>query len=148
MSSAVRRVVGALVGAAAIMAVTAPVVAQTDEDAAEQAAAEIAAARDRANDAAEAFLAAESKQALLELDKARLQREVAQLEVEVEELRLAVETVAVNRFVASGIDGIPILTDLREPTAQMQADVFAQVVAETGATTIDDYDEAKERLDD
>jgi murein DD-endopeptidase MepM/ murein hydrolase activator NlpD len=148
MSPAVRRVVGALVGAVAIVALTTPVVAQTDEDAARQAAAEIAAARDRANKAAEAFLAAESKQALLELDKERLQREVAELEVEVEELRLAVETVAVNRFVASGIDGIPILTDLREPTAQLQADVFAQVVAETGTTTIDDYDEAKERLDD
>ena len=68
------------------------------------------------------------------------------LEIEVAKLREQVETVAVDRFVASGVDGIPILTDLREPSAQLQADVFAQVVAETGATTIDDYDQAKERL--
>ena len=46
------------------------------------------------------------------------------------------------------MSGIPILTDLREPTAQLQADVFAQVVAESGATSIDDYDEAKLRLEE
>jgi murein DD-endopeptidase MepM/ murein hydrolase activator NlpD len=147
MSWAVRRAFAALATAVAITAITSPVlVAQTDEDAAQQAAAEIVAARERANDAAEAFLAAESKQALLELDRQRLAQEVAELEVEVETLRQAVETVAVDRFVASGVDGIPILTDLREPSAQLQANVFAQVVAETGATTIDDYDQAKERL--
>jgi murein DD-endopeptidase MepM/ murein hydrolase activator NlpD len=147
MSWAVRRSLAALATVVAITAITSPVlVAQTDEEAAQQAAAEIAAARERANDAAAAFLAAESKQALLELDRERLAHEVAELEVEVEKLRLAVETVAVDRFVASGVDGIPILTDLREPSAQLQANVFAQVVAETGATTIDDYDQAKERL--
>jgi murein DD-endopeptidase MepM/ murein hydrolase activator NlpD len=122
------------------------IVAQTEDDAAQQAAAEIVAARARANDAAEAFLAAESKQALLELDRQRLAQEVSALEVEVAKLREQVETVAVDRFVGSGVNGIPILTDLREPSAQLQADVFAQVVAETGATTIDDYDQAKERL--
>ena len=130
----------------ALTAVTSPVIAQTDDDAAQRAAAEIVAARERANDAAEAFIAAESKQALLELDRERLAREVAELELEVERLQAAVETVAVDRFVGSGVDGIPILTDLREPSAQLQANVFAQVVAETGATTIDDYDQAKEQL--
>jgi murein DD-endopeptidase MepM/ murein hydrolase activator NlpD len=122
------------------------IVAQTEDDAAQQAAAEIVAARARANDAAEAFLAAESKQALLELDRQRLAQEVSALQIEVAKLREQVETVAVDRFVGSGVDGIPILTDLREPSAQLQADVFAQVVAETGATSIDDYDQAKERL--
>jgi murein DD-endopeptidase MepM/ murein hydrolase activator NlpD len=147
MSWAVRRVFAALATAVAITAVTSPViVAQTGDDAAQQAAAEIVAARERANGAAEAFIAAESKQALLELDRARLAQEVAQLEIEVDELEEAVQTVAVDRFVGSGVDGIPILTDLREPSAQLQANVFAQVVADTGATTIDDYDEAKEKL--
>jgi murein DD-endopeptidase MepM/ murein hydrolase activator NlpD len=147
MSWAVRRGFAALAAAAAITVVMGQViVAQTEDDAAQQAAAEIVAARARANDAAEAFLAAESKQALLELDRQRLAQEVAALQVEVATLREQVETVAVDRFVGSGVDGIPILTDLREPSAQLQADVFAQVVAETGATTIDDYDQAKERL--
>ena len=148
MSWAVRRAFAALATAAVITMVTSPVlVAQTEDDAAQQAADEIVAARERANAAAEAFLAAESKQALLELDRQRLRNEVAELEVEVENLRQAVETVAVDRFVGSGVEGIPILTDLREPSAQLQANVFAQVVAETGATSIDDYDQAKERLD-
>ncbi len=147
MSWAVRRVFAALATAVVISAITSPViVAQTDDDAAQQAAAEIVAARERANSAAEAFIAAESKQALLELDRDRLAEEVAELEVEVDTLAEAVETVAVDRFVGSGVDGIPILTDLREPSAQLQANVFAQVVAETGATTIDDYDQAKEKL--
>ena len=148
MSWAVRRGFAALATAAVITMVTSPVlVAQTEDDAAQQAADEIVAARERANAAAESFLAAESKQALLELDRQRLKNEVAELEVEVESLRQAVETVAVDRFVGSGVDGIPILTDLRGPSAQLQANVFAQVVAETGATSIDDYDQAKERLD-
>ena len=147
MSWAVRRVFAALATAVVISAITSPViVAQTDDDAAQQAAAEIVAARERANSAAEAFIAAESKQALLELDRDRLAEEVAALEVEVDKLEEAVETVAVDRFVGSGVDGIPILTDLREPSAQLQANVFAQVVADTGATTIDDYDQAKEKL--
>ena len=147
MSWAVRRVFAALATAVVISAITSPViVAQTDDDAAQQAAAEIVAARERANSAAEAFIAAESKQALLELDRDRLAEEVAELEVEVDKLEEAVETVAVDRFVGSGVDGIPILTDLREPSAQLQANVFAQVVADTGATTIDDYDQAKEKL--
>ena len=147
MSWAVRRVFAALATAVVISAITSPViVAQTDDDAAQQAAAEIVAARERANSAAEAFIAAESKQALLELDRDRLAEEVAELEVEVDKLEEAVETVAVDRFVGSGVDGIPILTDFREPSAQLQANVFAQVVADTGATTIDDYDQAKEKL--
>jgi murein DD-endopeptidase MepM/ murein hydrolase activator NlpD len=148
MSWAVRRGFAALAAAIAITAITSPVIiAQTDDAAAQQAAAEIVAARDRANAAADAFLAAESKQALLELDHQRLKQDVAELEIEVAKLQQSVETVAVDRFVGSGVDGIPILTDLREPSAQLQANVFAQVVANTGATTIDDYDQAKEKLD-
>ena len=106
MSWAVRRVFAALATAVVISAITSPViVAQTDDDAAQQAAAEIVAARERANSAAEAFIAAESKQALLELDRDRLAEEVAELEVEVDKLEEAVETVAVDRFVGSGVDG-------------------------------------------
>ena len=76
-----------------------------------------------------------------------LELEVEDLELEVAELKRSVETVAINRFVSSGATGIPVLTDLREPTIQLQAGVLAQVVSESGATTIDDYEEAQERLD-
>ena len=94
-----------------IVGAAAPVVAQTDEEAAERAAQEIAAARDRANQAAEDFFAAESRLQLLELEQERLVLELESLAQTVEELRLAVEFVAVNRFVSSGASGIPILTD-------------------------------------
>jgi murein DD-endopeptidase MepM/ murein hydrolase activator NlpD len=120
----------------------------TSGDEAADAVAEISAARDRANAAAEAYLAAESKLDLLELDRQRLEQDVARLEREVSELQLAVEQVAINRFVASGSKGIPVLTGLSQPSEQLQADVLAQVVSESGATTIDDFDAARDRLDD
>ena len=127
---------------------TSPAAAQTDQDAAEQAAREIAAARERANQAAEDFFAAESRLELLLLEQDRLQLELEDLAAEVDELKRAVEFVAISRFVSSGASGIPILTDLRAPTEQLHGDVLATVVAESGATSLDDYDEARARLRD
>lgn len=153
MSSAVRRV-GALIAGAVLLLVTAIVPSdasaglEPDQEAAERAAREISAARDRANDAAERFFAAESRLGLLELEQERLERDVADLAQIVAELKAAVESVAVNRFVASGASGIPILTDLREPTEQLHGGVLAGVVAESGATSLDDYDEARTALRD
>jgi murein DD-endopeptidase MepM/ murein hydrolase activator NlpD len=146
MSSAPRRALAVLLSAAVLWGSTAPAAAQTDDDAAKRAAREIAAARERANQAAEDFFAAESRLELLELERERLQLELGDLADEVAELQRAVELVAVNRFVSSGATGIPVLTDLREPTAQLHGDVLATVVAESGATTLDDYDEARDRL--
>ncbi len=37
---------------------------------------------------------------------------------------------------------------MRGPTAQLHGDVLATVVAESGATTLDDYDAARDALDD
>lgn len=148
MNLAVRRLLAALAGAALLVGATAPVVAQTDDDAAQQAAREIAAARERANQAAEDFFAAESRLELLLLEQERLQIELSDLADEVDSLKRAVEFVAISRFVTSGASGIPILTDLRAPTEQLHGDVLATVVAESGATTLDDYDEARARLRD
>lgn len=146
MRSVIRRAAIATVCVGVLFGATAPATAQTDDDAAQQAAREIAAARERANQAAEDYFAAESRLELLLLEQQRLQVELGDLADVVAELRRAVEFVAINRFVSSGASGIPILTDLRAPTEQLQADVFAQVVAESGATTLDDYDEAQARL--
>src|SRR5688572_10165764 len=121
MSTTVRRAdhrLGPVLALSAVLLTAAAVpseafaVVEPDQDAAEQAAREIAAARERANDAAEQFFAAESRLDLLELEQERLQDELADLALTVAELEEAVETVAVNRFVASGASGIPILTDL------------------------------------
>jgi peptidoglycan LD-endopeptidase LytH len=152
MSSAVRRVGVLFIGAALLLTTAigpsqAAAGLEPDREAAERAAREIAAARERANDAAEEFFAAESRLELLELEQGRLEVELAELAQTVADLKAAVEFVAVNRFVASGASGIPILTDLREPTEQLHGDVLAEVVAESGATTLDDYDEARAALD-
>ena len=146
MTSAIRRIFAAATAAAVMVSVTAPVFAQTDDDPAQQAALEIAAARDRANQAAEDFFAAESRRELLLLEQERLQLEIKDLASEVAELKRAVELVAIARFVSSGATGIPVLTDLRAPTEQLHGYVLATVVAESGATTLDDYDEARVRL--
>ncbi len=148
MNPAVRRCLALAMSAVLLIGGAAPAIAQTDDDAAEQAAREIADARDRANQAAEDFFAAETRLHLLQLEQERLVLELADLADLVEELRLAVEFVAVNRFVTSGASGIPILTDLRQPTEQLHGDVLATVVAESGATTLDDYDAARDALDD
>lgn len=121
---------------------------ETSEEAAQRAAREIIAARERANQAAEDYFAAESRLDVLELEQARLEDEIAALIIEVEELREAVESVAVDRFVASGASGIPILTDLREPTEQLHGGVLSEIAADTGTTSLDDYDEAQARLRD
>ena len=148
MTPSTRRALAAVLALGLAVAAGAPAGAQTSEDAARKAAAEIAAARERANDAAEAYLEAESRLALLQIEQDRLELDVAELEQQVATLKATVEQVAINRFVASGSTGIPILTDLREPNAQLQAVVLSQVVAESGATTIDDYEAADERLAD
>ena len=119
-----------------------------DQGAAERAAAEIVAAREQANRAAEDFFAAESRLDLLTLEQGRLRDELSQLELEVDDLRVAVERIAIDRFVSSGASGIPILTDLRDPTEQLHGSVLAEVASETGTTTLDDYDEARDRLND
>lgn len=148
MNRAVRRCLALALGAVLLVGGAAPAMAQTDEEAAEEAAREIAEARERANQAAEDFFAAETRLELLEIEQERLVLELEDLADLVEELRLAVEIVAVNRFVSSGASGIPILTDLRQPTEQLHGDVLATVVAESGATTLDDYDAARDALDE
>ncbi|MFZ8999332.1 MAG: hypothetical protein ACO3D0_13305, partial [Ilumatobacteraceae bacterium] len=95
---------------------------EPDQEAAAAAAREIIAARERANMAAEAYFAAESRLELLELDQARLVVELDDLARLVADLRRSLESVAVSRFVSSGSTGIPILTDLRRPTEQMHGD--------------------------
>lgn len=148
MNPAARRCLALTLSALLLIGGAAPAIAQTDDDAAEQAAREISEARDRANQAAEDFFAAETRLQLLQLDQERLVLELEDLGELVEELRRAVELVAVNRFVSSGASGIPILTDLRQPTEQLHGDVLATVVAESGATTLDDYDAARDALDE
>jgi murein DD-endopeptidase MepM/ murein hydrolase activator NlpD len=123
-----------------------PVSQPLGEDAARQAALEIAAARERANQAAEDYFVAEAELDRLDQRRQGLAIEVADLESVVARLERSVTQVAVNRYMASGSRGIPVLTDVRQPTNQMYGDVLAQAATESGSTVLDDYDAARDEL--
>lgn len=120
--------------------------AQSDDDAAQKAAQEIQEARNRANAAAEAFFQAESDLDHLQEDLIALEIEEAVLSDAVDRLRGEVEAVAVSRFMASGTAGIPLLTEVSAPQDQVQANVFVDVLTNSGADTIDEFNAAEKAL--
>jgi peptidoglycan LD-endopeptidase LytH len=117
------------------------------DDASVEAARAISAARQRANDAADRLLVAYSAYEVLQDAHDRLSGELVVLQTRVETLRSNVESIAVSRFVASGAGGIPVLTDFRTPNDRVQADVLAAIIADSGATTLDDYAAARRELE-
>ncbi|MFK7918253.1 MAG: peptidoglycan DD-metalloendopeptidase family protein [Ilumatobacter sp.] len=123
-------------------------VSAQSETPAERAAREIQEARDQANNAADAYFEAESVLQQLEDDLAAKQLEEAQLQITVDELRAQVEVVALARYISSGTQGIPLLTDVTAPQDQVQAEVFTDVLTSTGADTLDLYDAAETALRD
>lgn len=123
-------------------------VSAQSETPAEQAAREIQDARDQANAAADAYFEAESVLQQLEDDLEGLQLEETRLQVTVDELRAQVEVVALSRYIASGTQGIPLLTDVTAPQDQVQAEVFTDVLTNTGADALDLYDAAEKALGD
>ena len=119
-----------------------------DEEAAEQAAAEIQAAKDRANEAAAEYFEAQSEYEQLADEVLQLEADQAELQRQVDELASQVEAVAVNRFLASGTPGIPLLTDFREPSEQLQTDVLVGVATDSSADVMDEYDRLRAELED
>lgn len=122
------------------------VTASADETDAEQAAREIQAAREQANAAADAYFRAESDLEVLEDDLIGLELEGQRLQAAVDLLRRDVESVAVARFVSSGVTGIPLLTGIQAPQDQVQAEVFVDVLTNTGSNILDQYDIAQKEL--
>jgi murein DD-endopeptidase MepM/ murein hydrolase activator NlpD len=116
------------------------------ETPAEKAAREIQDARDQANAAADAYFEAESVLDQLEDNLTGLEAEEMQLQATVDQLRSEVEVVALSRYIESGTEGIPLLTDVSEPQDQIQAEVFVNVLTNTGADVLDQYDEAEKTL--
>lgn len=121
-------------------------VAQSDDAAAERAAREIQEARERANGAADAFFQAESDLDVLSLDVERLELDTQVLQDRVDRLRRDVEAVAVSRFMSSGATGIPLLTGIQAPQDQVQAEVFVEVLTNSGSDALDAYDIAQKQL--
>ena len=122
--------------------------AAQSETPAERAAREIQEARDQANAAADAYFEAEATLDRLELDLAGLEVEESQLQATVDQLRAEVEQVALARYVQSGSEGIPLLTDVTEPQDQVQAEVYVDVLTNSSADVIDQYDSAQLALAD
>ncbi len=138
---------GAVLIAAVLAATLLPSgVSAQSETPAEKAAREIQDARAQANAAADAYFEAESVLDGLEDDLAGLEVQETQLQATVDELRGQVELVALSRYVESGTEGIPLLTDVSEPQDQIQAEVFVDILTNTGADTLDQYDAADKAL--
>ncbi|MDG2040938.1 MAG: hypothetical protein P8J30_10695, partial [Ilumatobacter sp.] len=109
------------------------------ETEAEKAAREIQDARDRANAAADDYFEAQSVLDGFNDDLVALEQQETQLQAVVDEFRGQVERVALARYVESGTEGIPLLTDVTEPQDQIQAEVFADIMTNTGADVLDQY---------
>jgi peptidoglycan LD-endopeptidase LytH len=118
------------------------------ETPAETAAREIQEARDRANDAAGAYFDAQSVLDQLVDDLDGLRAEEVQLQADVDALRVQVESIALSRYIESGTEGIPLLTNVSEPQDQIQADVFVDVVTSSSDDTLDQFDAASTALAD
>jgi murein DD-endopeptidase MepM/ murein hydrolase activator NlpD len=107
---------------------------------AEKAAREIADARERANAAADAYFASESRIDGLTLEQNQLQTEITALEGDVKALQLSVENVAIGRYTRSGSTGVPLLTGFSAPEDQVKVDAFLAVIYDSSANDFDRFD--------
>lgn len=132
-----------LIALACVGATIPTLAAAQSESPAERAAREIQEARDQANAAADAYFAAESELELLIEELDQLERKAELLEHEVAALRREVESIAVTRYVTSGTTGIPLLTEVTDPQDQIQAETYVDIVTNTSADIIDQFDAAE-----
>lgn len=119
-----------------------------DGTAAEQAAREIADARERANAAADAYFAAESKLDTLGLEAQALEGEVADLQSQVSALQDRVQQVALNRFTSSDMGTSPLLNGFDSAEEQMQVAALTDVITDTSAADFDNFDSLSRELVD
>ncbi len=115
-------------------------VGRAADTAAEQAAKEIADARERANAAADAYFASESRIDQLTLQQDQLQSEITALEGDVKALQLSVENVAIGRYTRSGSTGVPLLTGFQSPEDQVKIDALMEVIYDSSANDFDRFD--------
>ncbi len=115
-------------------------VGRAAETEAEQAAREIADARERANAAADAYFASESRIDELALQENQLKSEISALEGDVKALQLAVENVAIGRYTRSGSTGVPLLTGFQSPGDSIKIDALMEVIYDSSANDFDRFD--------
>ncbi|MCB0981882.1 MAG: peptidoglycan DD-metalloendopeptidase family protein [Acidimicrobiaceae bacterium] len=141
-----------LVALALSMIVAAPLVVATPvahaDDAAEQAAKEIADARERANQAADAYFAAISQIDTLALEATSLEAEVADLQTKVDDLTAKVQAMAVRRFTGAEPGTSPLLNGFDSPEEQMQVSAFSDIINSSSKAEFDEYDALSRDLAD
>jgi septal ring factor EnvC (AmiA/AmiB activator) len=115
-------------------------VGRADDTEAEKAAKEIADARERANAAADAYFASESRIDQLDLQQNQLQSEITALEGDVKALQQAVENVAIGRYTRSGSTGVPLLTGFQSPEDSVKVDALMEVIYDSSANDFDRFD--------
>jgi peptidoglycan LD-endopeptidase LytH len=135
-----RRVISILLAVCFIAPLMSTSVGRADDTEAQKAAKEIADARDRANAAATAYFASESRIDGLTLEESQLQSEITSLEGDVKALQLAVENVAIGRYTRSGSTGVPLLTGFKSPGDQVKIDALLEVIYDSSANDFDRFD--------
>ena len=115
-------------------------IGRADDTEAQKAAKEIADARERANAAADAYFASESRIDQLDLQQNQLQSEITALEGDVKALQLSVENVAIGRYTRSGTTGVPLLTGFQSPEDQVKIDALLEVIYDSSANDFDRFD--------
>lgn len=115
-------------------------VGRAEDTEAQKAAKEIADARERANAAADAYFASESRIDELTLQEDQLQSEITALEGDVKALKLSVENVAIGRYTRSGSTGVPLLTGFQSPEDQVKIDALLEVIYDSSANDFDRFD--------
>jgi murein DD-endopeptidase MepM/ murein hydrolase activator NlpD len=135
-----RRVISILLAVCFIAPLMSTSVGRADDTEAQKAAKEIADARERANAAADAYFASESRIDGLTLEENQLQSEITSLEGDVKALQLAVENVAIGRYTRSGSTGVPLLTGFKSPEEQVKIDALLEVIYDSSANDFDRFD--------
>ena len=120
--------------------------AQTTDAAAEQAAREIIAARDRAQRAAEEWVAAETRLDDLQVESSRLGDEETQLEATVSTLRSGVEALALDRFINGDLGVGSLFSGSDGPTREVEAEILSRLAANTATSSVDDLEAASHDL--
>jgi peptidoglycan LD-endopeptidase LytH len=122
--------------------------AQTSEERAAQAAREIREAQDRANAAAQAVFDAESQLDQLEIEIGATEQRLAALEADASALRETLAAVAVRRFVGSGVDPLPLLSDVSTFTDREGSDVLYSVAVGASVADEDEFAATIEQVAD
>ena len=132
-------VLGAVCFLAPLLTTTVSRASDSDSEA-QKAAKEIADARERANAAADAYFASESRIDQLDLQMDQLKTEITALEGDVKALQQSVENVAIGRYTRSGTTGVPLLTGFQSPEDQVKIDALLEVIYDSSANDFDRFD--------